>query len=159
MVRAAWTRSAIAGLALAAAPMSEARAQDRRAEVRGVIDRMFDALRAADTSAIRSTFHPEFRLAITSFRDGQPEVRLVSGDDFIASVGRAEEKLDERIGDVDIRVEDNVATVWNRYVFYVGDRLSHCGIDAFTLVHLPEGWRILHVADTQRREGCTPLRE
>lgn len=131
--------------------------QDAQREVRAVIDRIFDGMRAADTVAIRSTFHPEFRLAITAFRDGDPVMNLVSGDQFIASIARATEKLDERIADVEIRVDDNLAMVWNRYVFYVGDRLDHCGVDAFTLVRTTDGWKILQVADTQRRDGCLPF--
>lgn len=133
---------------------ANAQASDAEPEVRAVIDRLFDAMRASDTAAIRSTFHPEFRLAITTFRDGQPLVQLVTGDAFIASVGRSTSKLDEQISDVEIRVDDNVATVWNRYVFYVDGRADHCGIDAFTLVRTTEGWKVLMVADTQRREGC-----
>jgi hypothetical protein len=81
---------------------------------------------------------------------------LATGDEFLASIAGATAKLDEQISDVEIRVEDNVATVWNRYVFYVDGRADHCGIDAFTLVRMPEGWKILLVADTQRREGCGP---
>lgn len=132
-------------------------AQDTEAEVRAVVDRLFDAMRAQDTTAIRSTFHPEVRLALTSFRDGQPVIRLVTGDAFIETIGAATESLDEQIADVQIRVDDNIATVWNRYVFYIGDRLDHCGVDAFTMVRTTEGWKVLHVADTQRTEGCEPL--
>lgn len=133
------------------------KAQDADAEVRAVVDRLFDAMRAQDTTAIRSTFHPEVRLALNSFRDGQPVVRLATADAFIESISRATESLDEQIADVEIRVDDNLATVWNRYVFYVGERLDHCGVDAFTIVRTTEGWKILHIADTQRTEGCQPL--
>jgi hypothetical protein len=81
-------------------------------------------------------------------------MQLVTGDAFIASIASTTAKLDEQISDVEIRVEDNVATVWNRYVFYVDGRADHCGIDAFTLVRTTNGWKVLTVADTQRREGC-----
>jgi hypothetical protein len=42
------------------------------------------------------------------------------------------------------------------YVFYVGDRFSHCGVDSFQLVRISAGWRIIQIADTRRKEGCTP---
>jgi hypothetical protein len=141
-------------LVMAAPTAVEAQSGDARAEVRALIDRLFDGMRAADTAAIRSTFHPEFRLAITSFVEGRPSMQRVSGDAFIASIASTTAKLDEQIRDVEIRVEDNVATVWNRYVFYVDGRADHCGIDAFTLVRTTNGWKVLTVADTQRREGC-----
>jgi hypothetical protein len=40
------------------------------------------------------------------------------------------------------------------YAFYVGERLSHCGVDAFQLFKGPDGWRIFEIADTRRSEGC-----
>jgi hypothetical protein len=152
--RFAMRRLVAVALVLLAPAAARAQSPDPKTEVRAVIDRLFDAMRATDTTAIRSTFHADFRLAVTTFRDGQPLVRLVTADAFLASLASATEKLDEQISDVEIRVEDNVATVWNRYVFYVDGRADHCGIDAFTLVRIPEGWKILQVADTQRREGC-----
>lgn len=47
-------------------------------------------------------------------------------------------------------VEIALAMVWNRYVFFIDERLDHCGVDAFTIVRTVEGWKVLHVADTQR---------
>lgn len=51
-------------------------AQDAEREVRAVVDRLFDGMRARDTAAIRATFHPDFRLAITSYREGQPAMQI-----------------------------------------------------------------------------------
>jgi hypothetical protein len=44
--------------------------------------------------------------------------------------------------------------VWTKYAFYRGERLSHCGVDVFELVRRPDGWKIVHLADTQRRGNC-----
>jgi hypothetical protein len=134
-----------------------AAAQDAQAEVRAVVDRMFDAMRARDTTAFRAALHPDFRLVLTSFREGQPSHRVVPGDAFVASIGRATSQLDERIANVEVRIDDNLATVWNDYAFYVDGVLDHCGVDAFTLVRTTEGWKVVHVADTQRREDCQDL--
>jgi hypothetical protein len=54
---------AVALVLLAPAP-ARAQSQDAETEVRAVIDRLFAGMRAPDTAAIRSTFHPEFRLAV-----------------------------------------------------------------------------------------------
>lgn len=138
---------------------ASAAAQSPEAEVRAVIDRMFEALRQQDTATMRSTFHPDFRLAITSTRDGQPVIQQVGGDAFLAAIGSSSQSLNETITDVEIRVHDNLATVWNRYNFWIDDRIDHCGVDAFILVRTADGWKVLQVADTQRREGCAPFRE
>jgi hypothetical protein len=44
--------------------------------------------------------------------------------------------------------------VWAKYAFFLGDRFSHCGIDAFQLHQTADGWKIFQLTDTQRSEGC-----
>ena len=65
-----------------------------------------------------------------------------------------EEVWDERIWDAEVRVDGNLATAWMKYAFYAGDEFSHCGVDAFQLFKGVDGWKVFHVADTRRREGC-----
>lgn len=71
-------------------------------------------------------------------------------------VGRdsAESKL--RIWDVEIQVDGPLATAWVPYVFYVGDQLSHCGVNAFQFAELESGWKIIQVTDTRRRACDVP---
>jgi hypothetical protein len=132
-------------------------AQQPDPEIRRTVDRMFDAMRARDTTMLRSVFDSTARL-VTTFtnREGKPAARVVPIDGFIQSIGRATVKLDERIYDVEVRQSDHLATVWARYTFYAGEQLSHCGYDAFQLSHSEQGWKIFAIADTQRREGCAP---
>lgn len=61
---------------------------------------------------------------------------------------------DERIWDTQVRIDGNLASVWTKYAFYLGPQFSHCGIDHFLLFRRAEGWKIIHLADTRRREGC-----
>ncbi|MFN2421877.1 MAG: hypothetical protein ABR527_10985, partial [Gemmatimonadota bacterium] len=78
-------------------------------------------------------------------------------DGFINAVGTPhEETWDERICDVEVRIDGRLATVWANYAFYLRDRLSHCGVDAFQLFHDVDGWKIFEIADTRRSEGCEP---
>ena len=91
-------------------------------------------------------------------RDAQHRLALTPIERFIQAIAGAPAgiKLDERIFDVEVRQSDNLATVWTRYSFFEGEQLSHCGYDAFQLFKSAQGWRIIAIADTQRREGCTP---
>ncbi len=76
-------------------------------------------------------------------------------DAFVAAVGTPHDEVwDERIWNVQVRVDGNLATAWMDYAFYLGERFSHCGVNAFQLFRGPEGWRIIQIADTRRREGC-----
>ena len=148
-------RIALAALLFAGLPAALP-AQQGEAEVIAVVQRLFDAMRAKDTVALRAVFHPDARLAGTG-RDqqGNPVVRVNPIDGFIASIGRATAELDEQFWDPEVRLDDDLATVWTPYVFYVNGELSHCGVDAFQLARGGDGWTIVQIADTRRREGCT----
>jgi hypothetical protein len=66
------------------------------------------------------------------------------------------EPYDERLRNPVVQVDGGLASVWAEYHFYVGTRFSHCGVDTFHLVRTTEGWKIIDLADTRRKDGCTP---
>lgn len=140
------------GLSLSAAPLA---AQDAEREVLGVVRQLFDGMRARDTAKMRAQLHPDARLASPSIRNGTVSVTVESPDRWLASVaGSTAGKLDERITSATVKVDGALASVWASYTFYLGEKLSHCGVDALHLVRLPAGWRIVDLADTRRRENC-----
>lgn len=123
------------------------------AEVREVVERLFDGMLQGDSALVRSTFHAQARLMTTSIREGEPRLQEGSVDEFVRAVGTPhEEAWDERIEDLEIRIDDPLATAWMDYRFYLGERLSHCGINAMQLVRGVEGWKILQVVDTRRTD-------
>ena len=123
-------------------------------EVLAVIERLFDGMRARDTATMRGTFAPGARLASTQTRDGVTTVSAIEIERWLAGVARATELLDERLVAPEVRVDDDLATVWVGYNFYVGTRFSHCGYDAFQLARVTDGWKIVHVMDTRRTDEC-----
>lgn len=124
-------------------------------DVLAVVRRLFDGMRAGDSAMVRSVFAAEARLVSTDTREGQPTVRVTTADAFVAAVGRPHDAIwDEQIWDTEIRVDGNLAAVWTKYAFFLGDRFSHCGVDAFHLVRRTDGWKIVDLADTRQREGC-----
>ena len=133
-----------------------ARAQTPEAEVRAVIDRLFDGMRAGDSTAVRSVFHEDVAMA-TTFTDetGAPQLRPGSADRFVQAVGTPHDAVwDEKIWDVQIHVHDNLASAWMHYAFYLGDQFSHCGVNSIQLARTDEGWKTIYLVDTRRREGC-----
>lgn len=135
-----------------------ARAQHPEDEVRLVIDQLFDGMRAGDSTLVRQVFDPGAQTFTTGFRnDGTPAVQMGDINRFIQAVGTPHDAVwDERIWDVEIRVDDNLASAWIKYAFFLGDQFSHCGVDAFIFVRRPEGWKVVHLSDTRRRgDACT----
>jgi hypothetical protein len=143
--------AALAAVQPAAAQTAQTTAEQ---EVRQVVERMFNGMRTGDTTMVRSVFHPQARLQSTSVRQGVPTLRTDSIDAFIRFIGTPHtEVYDERISNVQIRVDGELATAWMDYSFYRGTQFSHCGVNAFQLFRSPAGWKIIQVADT-RRPSC-----
>ena len=121
-----------------------------------VIKTFFDGMRASDTTQIRKTLETSARLQTTIIdKDGYP--RLVNGsmEKFIEVVGTPHEQIwDEKIWSYDVHVDDNLATAWTEYSFFLGEKLSHCGVNAFHLFKSTRGWKITQITDTRRFENC-----
>jgi hypothetical protein len=128
------------------------------AEVVAVVQRLFDGMRAGDSTVVRSVFHPQARLVNASRgADGAVRLRVESSvDGFVKAVGTPHAAVwDERFWNEKVEIDGPLASVWVDYAFYAGDTFSHCGIDHFLMVRGDDGgWRILSLADTRRTEGC-----
>lgn len=122
---------------------------------RGVVEALFRGMKEGDAQRMAALFHPEVRLVTTSTGPGGPRASVVPVARWLESVGASERELDERIHDVQVQVDQGLASIWAGYDLYVDGELSHCGVDAFHLVRTAEGWRILEIVDTRRTEGCS----
>lgn len=142
-------------LTLLSLPAPPLEAQNAEREVLAVVRRLFDGMRAGDSAAVRSVFDSTARFMAAIERDGNPVLQPSTVDRFVTAVGTSHDAVwDERIWDTEVRIDDNLASVWTKYALYLGPQFSHCGIDHFLLFRRAEGWKIVHLADTQRREGC-----
>lgn len=125
--------------------------------VREVIDQLFEGMRLADSSVVSALFHPDVRM-MTSYQNPSGEVVLKEGSlrAFLTAIGTPHPEVwNEKIWNTEVRIDDNLAQVWTDYAFYVDDRFSHCGVDAFQLTRDANGvWRIVHLIDTRRKDPC-----
>lgn len=125
-----------------------------RAVVQVVTD-LFDAMRDRDTRALRAVFHPDARLVtVGRSEDGEAVARTTTVDDFARAIGSGDAYLDETMYDPEVRIDGDLAQLWTYYELHVDGQFSHCGVDAFQMVRSGDGWAIVHLADTRRREGC-----
>lgn len=133
-----------------------ARAQNAEDEVRAVVNALFDAMRASDSTAVRELFHPGMdRMASSGERNGLAGIQFGEIDGFVKAVGEAEPgAFDEKIGPAEIRIDDHLATVVTPYSFHYNGNLSHCGVNVFLIARVGDDWRIVGLADTRRRQGC-----
>ena len=132
-------------------------AQSQKAEkkeVRKVIDLLFDGMRKGDSAQVRQVFLPAATLNTSSVSSkGEAKLHQDSFTAFLNAIGTPHKEIwDERILSCEIRIDDNLATVWTKYAFYVDDVYSHEGVNAFQLVKLAGEWKILIITDTRRKK-------
>ena len=125
-------------------------------DVKEVITKLFDGMRSSDAEKLKSAFAPGATLqTISKDKEGQVMVRWEQVDSFIVQVTKPHDQVyDERITFDIIKIDDNLATVWTPYRFFVGEKFSHCGVNSFQLVKLQGEWKIQYLIDTRRKENC-----
>lgn len=121
-----------------------------------VIKKLFDAYRGQDTSIMSALFHPDATMGSTGMdKEGKPMFRKGDVKGFLNFAGTKNGNYyDERIYSYDITVDGPLATAWTEYSFFLNKNFSHCGYNMFTLFKSADGWKIIGITDTRRKEGC-----
>lgn len=122
-----------------------------------VINRLFTAMNKSDSAMLRTAFAKEVTLASASTnREGNPVLKRENSiRDFAKQVASQKPgALNEEIWGLKIQIDGDFAQAWCDYAFYYENKFNHCGVDAFHLFKAKEGWKIFHLADTRRKEGC-----
>lgn len=120
-------------------------------EVLGVVDALFSAMAKHDVEASRKLIVPGANFV--AVRPDRPLV-VEHDSDYLESLDKHKEALRERIWDAKVDVQGDIAQVWAPYDFHLDGKLSHCGIDSFSLVRGAEGWRIAGVSYSVQTQGC-----
>ncbi|MFM8849946.1 MAG: hypothetical protein ACKOE5_06090 [Cytophagales bacterium] len=147
----------LALLAVSASAIAQVAEEKKSVEV--TIQTLFTAMKKGDSALLRTAFAGEVTLATISLgKDGNPVLNREKGiTNFMKAIGTPHpEPYNEPIWNLKIEVDGRFAQAWCDYAFYVGNKFSHCGVDAFHLFKGSDGiWRIFHLADTRKKEGCT----
>lgn len=135
---------------------TKVRAQTAQAEVRAIVDQLFTGMKTGDSSLVAKSFTADATLqSVSVAADGKVKADKDGIGGFVKAVGTPhQERWDERVYDLKIQVDGPMATVWAPYKFYLGEKFSHCGVNAFTLIKTESGWKIAGITDTRRKEGC-----
>ncbi|MEO7989855.1 MAG: nuclear transport factor 2 family protein [Chryseolinea sp.] len=133
-------------------------AQSDQDNVSEVINRLFNGMEKGDSAKLHSTFAQQITMA-TIFRDknNTPVIEHESSvADFLKAIGTPHPEIYyEEIWNLKIQIDGDFAQAWCDYAFYLGNKFSHCGVDAFHLFKGKDGWKIFHLADTRRKDNCT----
>lgn len=121
---------------------SQPAAQERDAVLR-IVQAFFDTMTASDVEGARKILQPQGRFHAMSMKDGKPDVRAFSNEEYFAILQEnSRQRRLERIWNPEVRINGLIATVTAPYDFWIDGKFSHCGVDAFDLIKTEDGWRI-----------------
>lgn len=131
-------------------------AQSEEEQVEAVIRSMFDGMRAKNAEQVAAAFASDAIMQTVQAKPEGSQVGSNSVADFVKRISTtpAETNLDERILDYQIKIDGTMASAWTPYRFYLNGNFSHCGVNSFQLVKMAEGWKIVYIIDTRRKEPC-----
>lgn len=124
------------------------------AAVLSAVHQVFEGMGEADSAKVRARFHEGARFAGVAVRNGRREVTYQPVDGWIRAIAESDGRWRERIYDVTVHVDGDMASVWAPYTFYLDGQLRHCGVNSIELVRTDDGWQVTQITDTRRREGC-----
>lgn len=114
-------------------------------DVLAPIQAMFDGMTKRDAAAIVAPTLPNGSMVL--MRDGKAAQMTFA--EFATRVGKpGTTKIEERIHDPLVRIDNDLAVVWAPFEFLVDGKVDHCGTDLFNMVRVDGAWKIGAVADT-----------
>jgi len=127
-------------------------------EAKKIVDTFFEGFHKGDTLLMKSVLEPKVTLQ-TAFtnREGNPIVVNEDATKLLIAIAQrpSDQVWDERLLDYTVQIDGNLAHVWTPYEFWFNGNFSHCGANAFTLAKTESGWKIVHLIDSRRKEGCS----
>ena len=126
----------------------------QKQDVQKVIEDFFVAFHQKDTIKLKSVCSDKIILqSISESKTKGNKLTNESSTEFYISISSipSNMKFNEKILSYTIQVDGTMAHVWTPYEFYINDKLSHSGVNTFTLFKEKDNWKIIYLIDTRRK--------
>ena len=126
-------------------------------DAKKLIDTFFEGFHQGDTLIMKHVMIENLPNQ-TVFTNKEGKANVIDGyiSEFLKAIANrpADQVWEEKLLDYKVQIDGNLAHVWTPYEFWFNGNFSHCGANAFTLAKTEEGWKIVHLIDSRRKEGC-----
>lgn len=126
----------------------------QKQEVQKCIDVFFEGFHQKDTLKLKSVCGDKVILqSISESKTKANKLSNESAEEFYKSIASIPQttKFQEKILSYNIQIDGAMAHVWAPYEFYINDKLSHSGVNTFTLFREKDNWKIIYLIDTRRK--------
>jgi len=122
-------------------------------EVKVTIEQFFVAFHSKDTLKMKAVCSD--KIILQSIQENANGAKLTdeSSAEFYKSIASIPNTFtfQEKLLSFTIKVDGTMAQVWTPYEFYVNGKLSHSGVNTFTLFKENNSWKIIYCIDTRRK--------
>lgn len=135
------------------------RAQQEESElnIKKSINTFFEGIHTGDTVLINKAIGKDLILQTTfTNKEGKHILRTQTKEEFLEAVSKKETSTVwfEKLLSYSIKIDQNLASVWTPYEFYLNNVISHCGVNSFQLFYNNGKWDIIYIIDTRKKNGC-----
>jgi len=127
--------------------------QAQKEQVQKTIETFFEGFHTRDTIKIKSTCSDTLLLQSISESPNRNKLSEEKPNEFYKAITAipSEIKFEEKLLSYNIQIDGSMAHAWTPYEFYINGKLSHSGVNAFTLFLDGNSWKIIHLIDTRRK--------
>ena len=126
----------------------------QKQEVQKAIEIFFEGFHQKDSVKIKTVCADKMILqSISESSVKENKLSNESANEFYKSIATIPSamKFQEKILSYNIQIDGTMAHVWAPYEFYLNDKLSHTGVNTFTLFKEKDSWKIIYLIDTRRK--------
>lgn len=126
----------------------------QKQDIQKSIEFFFDAFHQKDSVKLKLVCSDKMILqSISESKTKGNKLSDESANEFYKSIASipSNVKFHEKILNYNIQIDGSMAHVWTPYEFYLNDKLSHSGVNAFTLFKEKDSWKIIYLIDTRRK--------
>ncbi|KAF2506640.1 nuclear transport factor 2 family protein [Flavobacterium zhairuonense] len=129
-------------------------ANAQKQDVQKTIEVFFEGFHQKDSTKMKSVCSD--RIILQSISESSTKGNKLSDEKasvFYKSIASipANMKFQEKILSYNIQIDGRMAHVWAPYEFYLNEKLSHSGVNTFTLFKEKDSWKIIYLIDTRRK--------
>ena len=136
--------------------------QNEAAEKKAItenVNQFFKILETKDTVLYNTLVYPNAQIWTIRPQQGASKIAMRSFSDDMISLVATKPEIEEKPMSYEVKVHNNIAIVWVPYTLNLSGKFSHCGVDVFTLLKAPEGWKIVSSVYSVESGGCASLQK
>jgi len=122
-----------------------AQSEHHSQSIETVVNQFMQAINTNDADLAQSLVLEDAMITRVLIREGISNSKNISMNQFIEDIRTRTIEVEERIWNLKIESNDNIATAWMDYDFHIEENYSHKGSNVLFLMKTSDGWKISQV--------------